>query len=1039
MTFCRRFSTLVVVDSTVADYQSLVNSTPSEAAILILDPNQDGIEQITQVLAKAENIESLHILSHGSVGALQLGSANLNWQTLNRYASQLRAWAKALSGAEILLYGCEVAAGAIGQWFVRQLKSLTGAEIAASTNLTGNSDLGGDWTLEFATGHIHTPLAFSGAAMASYSHVLATLVTDTFRNGDVVDKNWLFGIDPPASGQQPSQLPFLTARGIPTAPTGGIPGSPSGVALDPEGEGALRLTGALGNQAAFVLYNNPVPTSQGLTITFELYAYGGNTDPRADGVSFFLLDGTASPRLAGAFGGSLGYAQKEGIAPGIEGGYIGIGFDEFGNFSSATDAPGEPPVREGGQPQGRVPDSIGIRGSGNEQSGYRFLAGTDTLPFGIDNPNATNREEAKRKIQVELTPTGLLTVRIDGNNDGDFLDPFESDPDLTDIDVAQLTGTATPSTIKFGFASGTGLFNNIHEIRNLFVGTLNNPPQVFSFAETLLPGTTIILDGASSTDPSDGFFATDPDIPDGDFIQSFQILTLPDPAQGTLFVGDPLTGGVPVTIGTTLTPEQIQTIYFQSTSGFSGATFTYTATDSRGTEAEVPATVTLNLRDPNNNPPNTNPSELRLPRSTARLVPGLSGTDLDGDDTIQFFQILTVPPANEGQLFLGDPAQGGTPITQGQRLTPTEITQVFFQSSSTFNGSSFTYAAIDDQGEIDPTPATVNLIFEFGRDPVSCPPGRTFNGNNRDNKIDGTPLFDQLRGFAGNDRIRGFDCNDILQGGRGNDVMAGGADRDVLKGQQNNDVARGNAGDDVIDLGLGRDRGFGGKGDDIVDGRRGDDRIEGRGGNDNLRGGKGKDKLNGGPNQDFLDGQQGNDELKGGKGDDTMNGGLGQDRLRGSRKFDRVTARRGNDVAWGGPGNDALFGNRGNDRLSGNTQADRLLGGFGNDILTGGGGSDEIRTGAGADRINYRSALHGVDTIVDFNVARDLINLRRIFNKPEYGNSDRFRAYVRLRDGDAGAILRVDSNGDAAGGFVRLAILQGVEVASINPTTNFLV
>ncbi|XPM57753.1 MAG: lectin-like domain-containing protein [Leptolyngbya sp. IPPAS B-1204] len=102
----------------------------------------------------------------------------------------------------------------------------------------------------------------------------------------------------------------MTARNTTIAPTGGLPGNPSRQ-LDPEGEGALRLTSALPDQATFVLYNNPVPSVQGLTITFELYAYGGTTNPeRADGVSFFLLDGTASPTDAGAFGGSLGYAQR---------------------------------------------------------------------------------------------------------------------------------------------------------------------------------------------------------------------------------------------------------------------------------------------------------------------------------------------------------------------------------------------------------------------------------------------------------------------------------------------------------------------------------------------------------------------------------------------------------------------------------------------------------------------------------------------------------------------------------------------------------
>ncbi|XPM57754.1 MAG: DUF4347 domain-containing protein [Leptolyngbya sp. IPPAS B-1204] len=160
MTSCRHLSTLVVVDSTVVDYESLVNSTKPGTAVLVLDAERDGIEQISQALAEADSLESLHILSHGSAGVLQLGSTSLNWQTLRRYAAQLQAWAKPLAGAEILLYGCKVAAGAIGQWFVRQLKSLTGAEIAASTNLTGSSVLGGDWNLEFTTGEIRTPLVF---------------------------------------------------------------------------------------------------------------------------------------------------------------------------------------------------------------------------------------------------------------------------------------------------------------------------------------------------------------------------------------------------------------------------------------------------------------------------------------------------------------------------------------------------------------------------------------------------------------------------------------------------------------------------------------------------------------------------------------------------------------------------------------------------------------------------------------------------------------------------------------------------------------
>jgi Ca2+-binding RTX toxin-like protein len=107
--------------------------------------------------------------------------------------------------------------------------------------------------------------------------------------------------------------------------------------------------------------------------------------------------------------------------------------------------------------------------------------------------------------------------------------------------------------------------------------------------------------------------------------------------------------------------------------------------------------------------------------------------------------------------------------------------------------------------------------------------------------------------------------------------------------------------------------------------------------------------------------------------------------------------------------------------------------------LNGGTGNDRIRTGSGADRIVYRSAKEGVDTILDFNVAMDGIDLRRIFNRPEYTSANPFRDYIRLSNGADGAILRVDADGGAAEEFVRLAVLQGVEVSSLSRVTNFRV
>ncbi|TAG93549.1 MAG: hypothetical protein EAZ18_12135, partial [Oscillatoriales cyanobacterium] len=58
--------------------------------------------------------------------------------------------------------------------------------------------------------------------------------------------------------------------------------------------------------------------------------------------------------------------------------------------------------------------------------------------------------------------------------------------------------------------------------------------------------------------------------------------TLPPTAQGILFLGDPANGGIAVTAGQVLTPEQIGQLFFRTTGEFSGANFSYSATDNNG-------------------------------------------------------------------------------------------------------------------------------------------------------------------------------------------------------------------------------------------------------------------------------------------------------------------------------------------------------------------------------------------------------------------------------------------------------------------------
>ncbi|WP_293366727.1 SdrD B-like domain-containing protein, partial [Microcoleus sp. CAWBG50] len=180
---------IVFADSQVKDCESLTKTANSDTEVIILKADRDGIAQIAETLKQRQNIAAVHILSHGSAASLQLGSTELNLSNIETYRNYLEKWfalpaAEANSNSsttakpEILLYGCNVAATEAGVAFVQRLSQLTGANIAASDNLTGSAALGGDWVLEVTTGKIETPLAFSQEAREAYSGVLIPLTLD---------------------------------------------------------------------------------------------------------------------------------------------------------------------------------------------------------------------------------------------------------------------------------------------------------------------------------------------------------------------------------------------------------------------------------------------------------------------------------------------------------------------------------------------------------------------------------------------------------------------------------------------------------------------------------------------------------------------------------------------------------------------------------------------------------------------------------------------------------------------------------------------
>ncbi|MBE9185209.1 DUF4347 domain-containing protein [Microcoleus sp. LEGE 07076] len=171
-------SAIAFIDTKVPNYQSLIAGVKPGTEVVVLDGNQDAIDQITQVLRDRTNIDSIHIVSHGAPGSLQLGDGSLSLDDIEGDRHSLQKWFSPPTESipnnrsHILLYGCNVAAGETGKAFVKRLSELTGASVAASKNLTGSAAKGGDWELEIRTGEIKTPLVFEPEVLAGYEYVL---------------------------------------------------------------------------------------------------------------------------------------------------------------------------------------------------------------------------------------------------------------------------------------------------------------------------------------------------------------------------------------------------------------------------------------------------------------------------------------------------------------------------------------------------------------------------------------------------------------------------------------------------------------------------------------------------------------------------------------------------------------------------------------------------------------------------------------------------------------------------------------------------
>ena len=278
-------TSIAFIDGAVDDIDVLIGEMGPGIDIYVLDSNSDGVEQMAAILNGRTDISAIHIISHGRSGTLDLGSTKLTEASMaSGHADEMAIIRASLSeNADILIYGCDFGAGARGLGAIQALANATGADVAASEDITGAADLGGNWILEDVLGSIET----SSFVASDYEHTL--WATSTFAAG------WF--------GDTPLNTPAATVgagNGLVSVGdmTGGAGIVMTNVTLG-GGTTAFQVAGATGTTIAQAITDNDYITSDILTgaeaVRISRITFNQRTEnPTAATMGVALIDVTAN-------------------------------------------------------------------------------------------------------------------------------------------------------------------------------------------------------------------------------------------------------------------------------------------------------------------------------------------------------------------------------------------------------------------------------------------------------------------------------------------------------------------------------------------------------------------------------------------------------------------------------------------------------------------------------------------------------------------------------------------------------------------------
>jgi len=999
---------LVFIGSDLDDYQSLASGALPGTETIILDKNGNGVEQITAKLqtiaAAGGTVDQVHIFSHGSSGSLQLGSATLNSDNLPQYENLLQGWRNALrEKADIVLYGCDVAAGS-GSDFVARLGELTGADIAASGDRTGR---GGNWNLEFAKGDIEAPLALNPQAIADYRGTLATVTVTN--NNDSGPGSLRDAIASAAAGDIITFAPDLASQTI-TITSGQLDISVGkNITIDGAAAPGLTISGNNASRAFFVNANvatattfavknliitngkttdrgGAIGTTDEVNLTVDNVQFNNNVADRGGGAIFGNFNNTLTVTNS-KFNGNVATAAND------ERGAGAIGFLSFKTFTvTNSDFTNNKGINGGAinSLQGKLTID-NSRFTGNDTTAATLGSGqpNDFLRgFGgaLYTDRASNPSEASGTIKI----TKSVFQDNKGRGEGGAAYLFTGTQDSVSIadstfqnnEILPLPGgndgiggglVQANNGANQGFTiSNTTFADNKAPGQGGGIWVMDAPTTITNSTFSGNQVTTTAADGSGNVGGAMALYGP----------TTIVNTTIADNYAGWVGGAISAAAGNPVTVK--------NTIFANNTSGnpFGIQQHTSSELTDQGGNFQWPIKKTANFNDYNATASITIADPLLGPLQNingALVRPLLAGSPaIDTGIAIgapaEDQRGVSRPQDGDGNgsaivdigafEFTNTPTPPPTPTPPTPPPTPTPPTPPPTPTPPT-----------PPPTPTPPTPAADDCLF----DGVSAPEfnSATITPNPVEQTINGGETEDFIISSSQNQSINGLAGNDTLYGMGGNDNIDGGADNDSIFGNEGTDFIEGDAGNDTIYAGKDNDTVVGGDGSDFLSPDIGNDIVAGGGRNDTIFGGKDDDILLGEDGEDYILGNDGNDTINTGNGNDIALGNEGADLIFGLLGNDTLYGGKENDSLDGGEGNDLLFGDNENDAICGDIGNDTMYGGKGNDILSGGAGDDflsgdvgddTLSGGSGSDVFLLNQSL-GSDIITDFRQGEDLIGL----------------------------------------------------------------